>query len=108
MPWGLRIRDAAGNIVLDTNDRVFTIIGTFSHTFSNQTTSQSGSFSVPDSTRGTPAYIIIEFPMQYGTGDGDFEAMVDISFSGTTCNWTVNVLAGTLGTSKLVFHYGYY
>jgi hypothetical protein len=68
-------------------------------------TTNSGSFSNADFARGAPFFFIVGFPQDdtYGTS-----CEVQISFSGNTCNWSVdpNPLGGRSGT--LVFYYGYF
>ena len=108
MAYGLQVWDASGNLVLDTNDRVFTIVGSFTRTFSGETTDQSGSFSAPDIARGTPGYIVVDWPLNTATGDVDWRSAVTVSFSGTTVSWTVDALAVGYLTETFTFYYGYY
>lgn len=92
MAYGLVVRDAAGNVILDTSTRLTRILGTFNTGTSN------GSITDGNLAQGTPFWFISD---GYGSGDG-FTA--DISVSGTTISWTIT------GTPKIAcqFVYGVY
>lgn len=107
MAYGLKLWDASGNIILDTNDGVLTVLGIKS--FALSTSFYSGSFSDSNLNKGTPFFFIYQVPV-----DNTYGSSLDcqITFSGTTCNWNVRASAygggspdqsGTLG-----FYYGYF
>ena len=104
MAYGLEIRDTNGNLLLDTSNSILTILGVFSQNISE--TLFSGSFSNAAFGNGTPFFFIIQ-PAVDDTYNGTLKCRV--SFSGTTCNWSVDEspwLSGRAGT--LIFYYGYY
>lgn len=104
MAYGLEIRDTNGNILLDTSSSILTIVGVFSQNISN--TVFSGSFSNAALGNGTPFFFIVQ-PAIDDTYGATLKCRV--SFSGTSCNWSVDespYLSGRTGT--LIFYYGYY
>lgn len=107
MANGLRLKDAAGNVILDTSDGIFTYLGTASYNLS--TSFYSGSFSHGDFAKGTPAYFIVSVPVDNTYGSS---LTTHITFSGTTCNWSADASSYGLGSpdqsGTLTFHYGYF
>ena len=107
MGYGLRIWDASGNLMLDTNDRCATILGIFSTGVN--TSFYSGSFAHGDFARGTPFYALVDLPVDNWLSTG---LTTHISFSGTTCYWSVDpsIYGGGAPdqSGTLTFYYGYY
>lgn len=107
MAYGLRIFDTSGNVTLDTSDGVMTILGIKTYTLSG--TFYSGSFTDSNLTKGTPFYFISTVPYEgtYGTS-----LTCHITFSGTTCSWTVDPSSYSMGVpdqyGTLTFYYGYF
>ena len=90
MPWGIRTRDAAGNITLDITDRITRVIGVYS-TAGNP---DSGSFTNAALTGGT---VFVAVVMQ-GLGWPPF-----ITISGSTISWAKSVDAFNNAPALLVY-----
>lgn len=103
MAHGLRVWDASGNMILDTSDGVFTVVGTFAQAVSGS--SYSGSFSHGDLARGTPVFFLYDVPKgsTYGESLDTY-----ISISGTTVTWSVDAsIYDSSRTGSIGFFYGY-
>lgn len=83
MTYGLRIRAANGNTILDTNFRMGRVLGQITID-SNVTT--SGSISVPGFAQGTPFYVAEQLNE---VNKGYFF----ITVSGTTLSWELRGLS---------------
>ena len=129
MAFGWKVFDSSGNTIVDTADRVGTIVGTFSQ-FLNTTVAgntNSGSFYDANLLSGSPFYIVSKVPTScyflpsdpgYSTYQGQyFSGIPTITFSGGTCDWKVQAMLyngtgtkfygnGAIGT--LTFYYGYF
>lgn len=104
MAFGWKVFDASGNTILDTSDQVLTILGIFSQNVSD--TLYSGSFSNSAFSLGTPFFFITK-PATDDTYGGTLPCRV--SFTGTTCNWSVDPSPwGTGRYGTFVFYYGYF
>lgn len=110
MAWGLRTFNSSG-IQLDTSEGVFTILGYKTYTLTSWYDGgpSSGSFSDGNLTKGTPFFFIVDIPQDatYGTG-----LVTHITFSGTTCSWSVDASPYGFGSpdqsGTLSFYYGYF
>lgn len=78
MAWGLRTRDAAGNIIVDYTDRLMRVLGIVS------SGTGAGSVSAPGFSQGTPFFVTV--PKSGSFDNGTFIA--NVSISGTTLSWT--------------------
>ncbi|MCY1285167.1 hypothetical protein D9M68_999880 [compost metagenome] len=79
MAQGLQIFDEYGRVILDTNTRVFTLMGYV------DTGTNDGSLHVPDLGRGTPVFFASAI-----TPLGQFSRVPGITISGQTIVWAFN------------------
>lgn len=103
MSYGLQVLDSTGAIQLDTSTRLVTLLGIKNFPM---TGAHSGTFSDSNLSRGSPIYLVVEMP--YGATYGE-NLQTIVSFSGTTCTWSVEPSmydSGWEGTLR--FYYGYY
>ncbi|MDR5774920.1 MULTISPECIES: hypothetical protein [unclassified Caballeronia] len=93
MAYGLRCRDASGNITVDITDRLTRVIGTFS------TGGSDGSFTV--NVTGSVWFMVLD--------DSQYSRTVlapIVTLSGNTISWTFP--STTYGTRAVTVMYGVY
>lgn len=107
MTFGIQVYDPNGNIIVDTSDRVFTILGYFSASVGPGTTEGSyrytrGTITNSAFSRGIPGYVITRYPIV----EQEINADCFINFSGNDLQWTVR--STVFGHSGIfAFTYGY-
>lgn len=90
---GLRLRDGAGNLIVDTSTRTGQILGSQPI----DSTNQSGSLTHGGFANGTPFFML---------NGGPADADPAVSFSGTTMSWAKNTVGPDNWGGSIL--YGYY
>ncbi len=95
MAYGLRVWDAAGNVIMDTNYRAGRILGMV------DTGGANGSISHPGFTTGTPFWVVVSLDVSNAV------TKCRPSVSGTTMSWTYDSTSGFNNGPCRIF-YGVY
>lgn len=82
MAAGLRVRDAAGNLIIDYTTHMSLALGSMSLGDDHA----AGSITVPEFSLGTP-YVVVTSQQKF-KGDGNVRKAPTATASGTTLSWS--------------------
>jgi len=78
--YGLRVRDASGNVLVDISTRILRLVGTV------QTGTTNGSITVPDDASGTVFFMLTG--QDRSVTNSGYAEIPKVTLSGRTISWT--------------------